>query len=44
MGDMQGISLVELVRKGVGMVVSANHEGEEKLIFLSPNVFILPLK
>jgi hypothetical protein len=26
------------------MVVSANHEGEEKLIFLSPNVFILPLK
>jgi hypothetical protein len=40
MGDMQDISLVELVREGAGMVVLANHEGEEKLIFLSPNVFL----
>jgi hypothetical protein len=44
MGDMQGISLVELVREGAGMVVSSIHKGEEKLIFLFPNVFILPLK
>jgi len=34
MGDMQGISLVELVREGAGMVVSSIHKGEEKLIFL----------
>jgi hypothetical protein len=26
------------------MAILAGHEGKEKLVFLSPNVFILPLK
>jgi hypothetical protein len=44
MGDMQGISLVELVREGAAIAVSVGHGREVKSLFLSPNVFITPLK
>jgi hypothetical protein len=44
MGGMQEFFFVELVREGAVMSILAGHEGKEKLVFLSPNVFILPLK
>ena len=44
MGGMQEFFFVELVREGAVMAILAGHEGKEKLVFLSPNVFILPLK
>jgi len=45
MGGMQGISLVELVRERVAMVVSAGHREEEKAPppSLPPSTYLYPL-
>lgn len=44
MGGMQRIFFVELVREGAAMAILVGHGGKEKLVFLSANVFALPLK
>ena len=35
---------VKLVREGAAMAIFVGHGVKEKLVFLSPNVFVLPLK